>query len=304
MGSNFADFLCNAYKKEMAPYLDGRPEYLDYVGKEDYYLKLKEMEYAIANVIVLDLDWNPYVHGRHHAHVRSALRKMGWKKIFEIYEHFGKTSDAKIIYREASKFSQILSNYDFWKHIDDPKIPFKEKFKKQCEPRFAEVGKAVRKLSWKDYANYISAFSDVYDRFPSQSKSYYLIGLSIVDPKLLIRLNRQYGSETVADSIIDLGKQQQNKAQEKQEIRGLLYSMLNSCMMASGSILGTRAGASPYITACMGGIAGLMAFHALVKYHKGQKQISERREEQKFFTESPEIINIQAKMRKSFQPGY
>ena len=298
MANDLANFLSDVYKKKMVPYLDGRPEHLDYVGKEDYYLKLKEMEYAISHVMVLDLNWNPYIQGRHHAHVRSALRKMGWKKIFEIYEDFSKTSDAKIIFREASKFSEILTSYDFWQHIDSPRIPFKEKLKKKCEPRFEEVGKAVRGLSWKDYSKYISTFSDVYDRFPAPhtKKSYYLIGLSVIKPKLLIQLHKQYGSETLADSIIDWGKQQQNIAQDRTEKKDLLYGLMHATLMAAGTGGAIHSKVSPFITSCMAGISGLLAFNALVKYHKGQKEIKKRKEEQKFLSESPEIRDIQAKI--------
>ena len=171
--------------------------------------------------------------------------------------------------------------------------------KKKCEPRFEEVGKAVRKLSWKDYSQYISIFSDVYDRLPASQKSYYLIGLSVIKPKQLIQLHKQYGPETLADSIIDWGKQQRNVTQEKTEKKNLLYGIMHAALMAAGTGGAIHSKVSPFITSCMAGIAGLLTFRALAQYHKGQKEINKRKEEQKFLSESPEIIDINRKINQS-----
>ena len=48
MSSDLGDFLIGVYEKKMAPYLDGRREYVDYVAKEDYYLKLKYIQERLS----------------------------------------------------------------------------------------------------------------------------------------------------------------------------------------------------------------------------------------------------------------
>ncbi len=290
------------YEKKLAPYLEGgRPKNAEYFVQE----KLKVLQFALSELRIRS-GFNPYVHGRMHADVYGALNKMGYKKIFQLYDNYDKRDESleikKEIFSECCKFVSLLSMREFWLDIANGsfhKIPNEEKLLRQYESYFNEIGAKVDALEDDDYIRYISSFIDVYNRFPLHDRSYYLIGLSIIEPKLLRRLHRKYGSENLADAIIDWGKQQQIETEKKQERRGLLSGIFHSCLMAVGTGGAIHSHVSPIISSCMASFAGLLAFNALLKYRKSQKKIDKRKEEQRFFTESPEIIDIQTKIKES-----
>ena len=293
------DFVASRYQSKMAPYLaGGGAEALDYLQREAYQHKLKEMEYVFS--FLRADNWNPYINGVLYANRRRALRKMGWKKIFELHDVFEKSDDFEKIYKDVCNFSQILMSYDFLRNVGNSEsLEVTKKLKKKYEPRFEKVGEKVQKLSDQEYINYISRFADIYDRFPHPHKSYYLIGLSVIEPQLLVGLHKKYGTEILTDAIIDWGKQYQYAAQQKREKNNLLYRELRSALTVAVCVAGNRAGASRYVTSCLVGLSGLLALHALIKYHKEQKKIEKSKEEQKIFTESPEIIAVQNNIKKS-----